>query len=276
MVKRLLPIIPVFLLMVACKKDDVPPPPEPEVIETQPAVLTQRKSTLQEPFRGYYEGLPANYNKTNKTYPMLVFLHGLGQRGDGDSQLHLVGLDGLGKLLENKTLPPNFNVDGKNFSFIYICPQYWNRPSGEDVKRLIDSLKVKYRVDATRIYISGLSVGGEIVTEAAAVAPYTYGAIAPLAGATTSGLPGDFPAKCQAIAQSSLPIWAFHNEFDPTIPRYHTEEFIDKVKSYNPKVIPRYTMFPGSFDHNAWAKALDPNYKEAGKNLYEWMLTYRR
>lgn len=274
MVKRLLLVLPVFILFIACKKDAVPP--EPEVIETEPSVLTKRKLSLKEPFRGYYEGLPANYSKTNKSYPLLVFLHGLGQKGDGDTQLFLVGLDGLGALLENKSLPPNFKVDGKNYSFIYICPQYWNRPTGEDLKQLIDTMKVRYRVDAARIYISGLSVGGEITTEAAASYPFLYAAIAPLAGTTTSGLPGDFPAKCKAIAQSNLPIWAFHNEFDPTIPRYHTEEFINKVKSYNPKIMPKYTMFPGSFDHNAWAKALNPTYKEDGKNLYEWMLTYKR
>lgn len=274
MVKRLLPLLPLFILFIACKKDKVPP--VPEVIETEPAVLTKRKLSLKEPFRGYYEGLPANYSKSNKTYPMLVFLHGLGQRGDGDGQLHLVGLDGLGQLLENKSLPPNFNVGGKNFSFIYICPQYWNRPTGEDVKVLIDSMKAKYKVDPARIYISGLSVGGEIVTEAAASYPNLYAAIAPLAGTTTSGLPGNFPAKCQAIAQSNLPIWAFHNEFDPTIPRFHTEEFINKVTSYGPSVTPRYTLFLGSFDHNAWAKALNPTYKEQGKNLYEWMLSYKR
>jgi predicted peptidase len=190
--------------------------------------------------------------------------------------LFLVGQDGLGHLLELKSLPPNFVVNGKNFSFIYICPQYWDTPNGEQVKQLIDTLKAKYRVDLSRIYLAGLSVGGIVTTEAAASYPYQYAAISAMGGTTASGLPGDFANKCKVIAQSNLPIWAFHNEFDPTIPRYQTEEFINKVKSYHPLIMPKYTLYLGSYDHNVWGRALNPATKEDGMNVYEWMLQYKR
>jgi len=278
MVRNLLILLSFLLLVTACKKDKVPDivPPEPQIIETEPVILTLKKKSLSAPFRGYYEGLPVHYSESNQRYPLLVFLHGIGQRGDGDGQLFTVGQDGLGKLLETRSLPPNFVVNGKNFSFIYICPQYWETPTGEDVKRLMDTLKAKYRIDISRIYLAGLSVGGIVTTEAAASYPYLYAAISAMGGTTASGLPGNFAAKCKGISDAKLPIWAFHNEFDPTIPRYQTEEFINKVKSYNPLVVPKYTLYLGSYDHNVWGRALNPATKEDGMNVYEWMLQYKR
>jgi hypothetical protein len=97
-----------------------------------------------------------------------------------------------------------------------------------------------------------------------------------MGGTTASGLPGNFANKCKGIADAKLPIWAFHNEFDPTIPRFQTEEFINKVKSYNPLVAPKYTLYLGIYGHNVWGKALNPATKEDGKNVYEWMLQYKR
>jgi predicted peptidase len=280
MAKKLLYLLFFCSFFIACRKDDdsVPePPPVPEdPIETEPAVLTKVRKRMNASITGYYEGLPANYSKTTSKYPLLVYFHGLGQRGDGDSQLDFVGIDGLGNMLEKKTLPPNFNVNGKNFSFIYICPQYWDTPTAEQVKNLMDSLLVKYRIDTKRIYIAGLSVGGVVSTEAAGKYPTLFAAISTHAGTTHSALPGDFTGKCRAIALSNLPIWSFHNEFDPTIPKSDTEQFVGKVNSFSPSITARYTMFAGQMGHNAWARALDPAYKENGKNMYEWLLQYSR
>ncbi|MBC7849992.1 MAG: hypothetical protein H7Y31_09650 [Chitinophagaceae bacterium] len=278
MSRRLLVLLLFPALFIACRKDGDDPPilPPQEPAETEPAVLTKVRKPITAAFTGYYEGLPANYSKNNLKYPLIVYLHGLGQRGDGNTQLDFVGYDGLGKLLENKQLPPNFVVGGKNFSFIYICPQYWELPDGDEVKILIDSIKLKYKVDLSRIYISGLSVGGVSATEAAGKYPFQFAAIVPMAGTTHSNLPGDFVQKCKNIAESNLPIWAFHNEFDPTIPKSDTEEFIGKVNGFSPTIPARYTLFLGENGHNAWSRALNPTFKENGRNIYEWMLQYKR
>jgi predicted peptidase len=281
MAKRLLFLLIFCGFILSCKKEkteipkEEPPIPE-DPIETEPVVLTKVKKRINSSFTGYYEALPANYSKTTSKYPVLIYIHGLGQRGDGTTQLDFVGIDGLGSLLEKKSLPPNFNVNGRNFSFIYICPQYWSTPTADEVKSMLDTMLTRYRIDTKRIYLSGLSVGGVVATEAAAKYPKTFAAIAPHAGTTHSAMPGDFTAKCKAIAQSNLPIWAVHNEFDPTIPKSDTEEFIKKVNSFNPPIRAKYTMFPGQRGHNAWARALDPNFREDSKNLYEWMLQYSR
>ena len=70
-------------------------------------------------FTGYYEALPANYSKTTSKYPVLIYIHGLGQRGDGTTQLDFVGIDGLGSLLEKKTLPPQLQRKRKKF-FVHL------------------------------------------------------------------------------------------------------------------------------------------------------------
>jgi predicted peptidase len=194
MVRNLLILLSFLLLVTACKKTRclILFHQNLRSSKQNPVILTLKKKSLSAPFRGYYEGLPVHYSESNQRYPLLVFLHGIGQRGDGDGQLFTVGQDGLGKLLETRSLPPNFVVNGKNFSFIYICPQYWETPTGEDVKRLMDTLKAKYRIDISRIYLAGLSVGGIVTTEAAASYPYLYAAISAMGGTTASGTSWQF------------------------------------------------------------------------------------
>ncbi len=60
-----------------------------------------------------------------------------------------------------KTFPANFNVNGQNFSFITIAPQFKVRPSAADVQSVIDFMRgTRWRIDASRIYVMGLSMGG--------------------------------------------------------------------------------------------------------------------
>ena len=81
--------------------------------------------------------------------------------------------------------------------------------------------------------------------------------------------------KCQRIAAAGLPVWAFHSQDDPQIGIQNPTGFINRINSFNPAVRARLTVWPNG-GHDAWTRALDPNYKENGYNIYEWMLQQHR
>jgi predicted peptidase len=137
---------------------------------------------------------------------------------------------------------------------------------------LIHQMKNRYRIDSTRIYLSGLSMGARVVTVTAAKYPMHFAAIAPMAGvAVTPGV----EERCRSIAESGLPVWHFHNMDDPMASVQDAEQFIDLIRINNPIISPRFTIFD-VYGHDAWTKALDPEYRENGLNVYEWMLQYNR
>ena len=84
-----------------------------------------------------------------------------------------------------------------------------------------------------------------------------------------------FNTKANAIASADLPVWAFHNEDDFTVPVSSTKDYIAAINSFNPSPLARMTIWPTG-GHNAWTKATDPDYKENNLNIYEWMLQYHR
>src|SRR5690606_19390599 len=106
---------------------------------------------------------PVSYaSEPDKKFPLIVFLHGNGERGDGSpTQLPRVLANGPPRLINQGKFPSSFNSNGENFSFIVISPQM---KEITNILKAIDSLVKhcikKYRVDEDRIYITGLSLGG--------------------------------------------------------------------------------------------------------------------
>jgi hypothetical protein len=110
----------VATLAISCHKDNDDEPPQPDVIETQPATLTPITQTIGNNVGGYYEALPALYTQTKKKYPLLIFLHGAGQFGSGSTtDLDKVLTEGTPKLLKEQKFPPNFVLNGKIFPSLY-------------------------------------------------------------------------------------------------------------------------------------------------------------
>ena len=241
-------------------------------MESQPAILTPVTTTVSDIIGGYYKGLPYHYNETTKTYPLLIFLHGGGQVGNGKLDLPLVLNDGIAQLLDAKTFPANFNVDGKNFSFIILAPQFSVYPTNDQVADFMNFARKNFRVDTTRIYLSGLSMGGIVTSDMGAQYPYQLAAIVPLSG--VFGTIGS-ELKCKKIAESNLPVWVFHNDQDPSLTPLGPQNFIALVDSFNPVILPKLTMFH-AFGHDSWTQAINPSYKENNMNIYEWMLHYTR
>jgi hypothetical protein len=228
---------------------------------------------------GFYEYLPEGYGSGSASYPLMVFLHGAGELGNGGSDLPLVLKNGPPKLINAGTFPNSFTVNGSTFSFIVLSPQFINVPSDDDVDAIINYAKLHYRVDINRIYLTGLSMGGGITWDYAAYGGSGTGAamlaaILPVSGAEEL----DAPAA-QHIASAKLPVYATHNQDDPTVPSSYTVTNVDLINSSNPPPNPMAidTIFPVS-GHDAWTKTYDPAFvnPRIGLNVYQWMLQFTR
>jgi predicted peptidase len=220
---------------------------------------------------GYYEALPPSYDSTEKKYPLLLFLHGGGELGNGTTELPLILKNSLTKRLHEKTFPVSFNVNGEEFSFIIISPQFKAWPSVSDVRALFQHLTSKYRVDPDRIYLAGLSMGGGATWEYAGSSyGSTVAAIVPICGASWAD-----STVAKRIAANDVPGWAFHNVDDGSVTVNSTKRYVNIINAEQPVHPVRMTLWP-SGGHDAWTLASDPEYKEEGKNIYEWMLQFSR
>lgn len=265
-----------LLLLFACISctKEAPGPTDPNFIETEAPILTAVTKNVNAVVQGYYSGVPAHYHETNKKYPLLVFIHGGGQFGNGNSELPVLLNEAIPELLKEKLFPPNFKVNGKNYSFLVLAPQFVKHPTNEEVRSFIDYAVAQYKVDPTRIYISGMSNGAMIASDAAAEYPTLFAAVVPMAGASV----GNVTDRCKKIAENKLAVWQLHNDKDEFIKIDVPNNFITVLNSFNPAIKPRFTIFPafGYFGHDAWTKASNPQFKENNMNIYEWMLQYSR
>lgn len=191
--------------------------------------------------------LPDGYEEDEqKTWPLVVFLHGAGERGEDLEKVKIHG-------------PPMRVGEGYSFPFVLVSPQC---PAGEwwteqPVLELIDHLEATYRIDASRIYLTGLSMGGYGTWHFACEAPDRFAAIAPVCG-------GGTPYKMRWI--SHLPVWAFHGDADSVVPVEETTRLIAALKKQGNEST-KMTIYPG-VAHNSWTET----YNNA--DLYSWLLSH--
>ena len=223
---------------------------------------------------GFYEYLPDDYNSTSTTYPLLVFIHGVGELGNGTTDLPSVLRNGPPKLISQGVFPSSFTVNNRVFKFIVISPQFVKWPSSTDVRAIITYAIDHYRVDISRIYLTGLSMGGGATWQfagGALVNTKLLAAILPVSGASP---PTD--AKCANMAIDNLPVWATHNLNDPTVKSSYTTTYVNTINSNpntpNPRAVA--TIFNAG-GHDAWTQTYDPNWRPNGLNVFEWMLQFQ-
>ena len=181
--------------------------------------------------------------------PMIVFLHGAGERGKGTSDwLELV----------KKNAIPKYIGEGSEFPAIVVCPQcplefVWNNMVRE-LKALIDELSEKYGIPHKRISITGLSMGGFGTWEMALTYPETFNAFAPVCG-------GGMSWRTPVLKNER--IWAFHGDMDFTVPLNNSLEMVDALKKHGGNA--KFTIFH-DIEHNSWDNA----YLET--TVIDWMI----
>jgi hypothetical protein len=227
---------------------------------------------------GYYECLPKDYTvNSTKKYPLLIFVHGIGELGDGSpAELPRVLKFGIPKLIDKNQFPASFTVGGQTSSFIVISPQFRdNHRDADAVKTLIDYCVAKYRVDESRIYLTGLSMGGGIswIYAGKSVAnAQRLAAMMVVCGNTNSSTTG-----ISNLVAASLPVWATHNSDDPIVGSYNSINWINGLNGHSPAIKPKALLnIFTSTSHDAWTKTYDPAFKPNGLNVYEWMLSHKR
>ena len=196
----------------------------------------------------YFVYLPPDYGKDpQKKWPVILFLHGSGERG---YDLKILARQPLVQDIDKR----------KDFPFILVAPQvspgeWWSIPELDD---LLDSLPSKYRIDADRIYLTGLSMGGFATWAYLAAEPERFAAAVPICG-------GGDP---QEVARfKDVPIWVFHGGKDDAVPIERSQEMVDALKKAGGNV--KFTVFP-DVDHFSWI----PAYKDP--DLFKWLLEQKR
>ena len=164
--------------------------------------------------------------------------------------------------------PPKLINGGRSFPFIVISPQLPSAQGGWSVglvDELIAMAKADFRVDTTRIYVTGLSMGGYGTWSYAVARPNVVAAVVPIAGAGNTG---------QACTMKGVPVWAFHGDADGTVNVSGSVNMINAINACLPPplVTPKLTIYPG-VGHDSWTRTYDGS---AGPDVYSWMLQYHR
>jgi predicted peptidase len=198
--------------------------------------------------------IPDKYGKDpQQKWPLMLFLHGMGERG---SDLELLKRQPLPKTLD--TL--------KDFPFIVISPQLpltkieWNDMI-DPLAILLDQIETKYSIDTQRIYLTGLSMGGFGTWNFALRYPKRFAAIVPIAG----GIKYQSTEIPQNICDiKNLPIWAFHGAKDAAVPAWQSENLVNALRACGSDV--RFTLYPDADHVESWLQAY------ANPELYTWLL----
>jgi predicted esterase len=221
-------------------------------------------------FIGFYQYTPTNYNANPTTkYPVIIFLHGIGERGNGTTELsNILGLGVPGAINSGHTM--TFTWNGKTETFLVLSPQLDRKYGGWQnfyVEEMINYAKRNLRIDENRIFLTGLSLGGGGV--------WSY-AGASLDNAKKLAAIGVCCGTCQNInfanlTNANLPVWAFHASDDGTVGAGCTTGAISAINKLNPAVKPYMTIWPTG-QHWIWGRVYDTEYNWQNPNLYEWFL----
>jgi predicted peptidase len=265
-------LIFLVLMTFACRKGAKLDPKKEAanlVIETAEPVLSGNSTRINAIVPGYYVALPTLYDSTSKYYPLLISLHGGGQFGNGTTDLPLILKEGVPKLVAEGKFPPSFTVGGQNFSFVIVAPQFSSYSYTPDINAVIEFAKKNYRIDASRVYMTGLSMGATETWNFAVDYPKSVTAMSLMSGVPTAA--NSFAAK---VAASGIPLWAFHNDKDSLFSIDTVKLLVARIDAFKPKIPPILTLGVGG--HDSWTAATDPAYKENNMNIYEWMLQYKK
>jgi predicted peptidase len=241
MQRKTLAALLVALALAGCAPSKVTTvAPGTQYPERMTTVLTYEK-TIE-----YLVSLPRDYTVDGPAHPLVLFLHGAGERG---ADLEKVKTHG----------PPKLAGQGKQFPFILVSPQcpdgeYWSEHA---LRALLDEVERRYNVDRSREYVTGLSMGGNGTWKLAMLCPDRFAAIAPVCGW------GD---TTRVRVLKKVPTWVFHGKKDPVVPFASGEAMVRALQTAGGNV--RLTAYPDA-GHDSWTATYDD------PGFYEWLLAQR-
>lgn len=188
-------------------------------------------------------------NNKNEKLPLIIQLHGAGERGNGKEDLEKVDIHGFSEYLNS--------FEHNCIVIMPQCPKntFW-AARVESIVKFIEHLKKEYNVDEDRVYLTGLSMGGYGTWFTAMARPDLFAAIAPVCG-------GGMAWNADVL---KMPIWAFHGAQDDVVSPFQSDEMVESLKACGADVI--YSRING-IGHNVWDKAYN-------KELMEWLLRKKR
>jgi len=198
----------------------------------------------------YLMHTPAGYDAdATREWPLVLFLHGAGERGD---DLERVKANG----------PPMMAARGDDLPYLLVSPQcpvdeIWNPWA---LHGLLDAIEREYRVDRSRVYVTGLSMGGYGTWAVAAAAPDRFAAVAPICG-------GAAMPFWTVMALKDTPVWAFHGSDDRVVALSESVDAVEMVRLAGGDA--RLTVYEG-VGHDSWSATY------ADEGFWEWMLGQRR
>jgi predicted peptidase len=223
-------------------------------VQTQQSITLQKKREVTARFLLY---LPEGYqDKRESKWPLMLFLHGAGERGDNLNRVKVHG-------------PPKMVEQGQEFPFIIVSPQCPKNQRWDDAMLtvLLDHICKEYRVDTSRLYLTGLSMGGYGSWSLGMALCDRLAAIAPICGG------GSFidvynASGAKGKALRSLGVWAFHGAKDTVVPISESEKMVEALRKFGHPA-PKLTIYPDA-RHDSWTKTYD------NPELYQWFLKYQR
>ena len=261
---------------------------------------------------GFLEYTPPGYNPAGtKLYPLILYFHGVGEAGSGSAtdlckifSLNSNGTNNpfdipLPERIELGQLP-TVTLNGNNYDFIVLSPQFSsynfpsNYPSAADVDAMINYAVLNYKVDVSRIYLTGMSAGGNMVIEYAASSIANATRAAAIAMASFCSRVGQYPNGPANIANADLAFWEVHcinDDFSDGVPPdgdCHDSISTNWVNLINsqanpPSPLAKKTTLPtgpypcnGGFTHNTWNTLYDPAFVIDGRNIYNWFIQFDR
>lgn len=226
----------------------------------------------------YLLALPQGYDPAaEKKWPLLIFLHGSGERG---SDIWLVAKHGPPKLLRRETpAAPDETPEARARreaatkalaeNFIVVSPQCPAGTSWDDdgVLALVDEISAKHRVDGKRVYLTGLSLGGYGTWSVGIKYPERFAAIVPVCGGGSAvDIRRGLREKKAALV--SLAVWAFHGAKDPAVPVEESQTMVAALKKAGVTEV-QLTVYPEA-KHDSWTETY------ANPELYAWLLKQER
>ncbi len=231
--------------------------PGPQAAGQTQAGFLYKTLTLDGEKYAYAVFVPPEYTP-ERAWPVILFLHGSGERGDDGFKQTQIGISTM--------IRRNY----RRVPAIVVMPQCrerqaWPGPMSEMALKCVEQTSRDYRLDPQRIYLTGLSLGGQGAWHLAAELPGRFAAVVPVCGFAEWGESTGVAEKL-AGRLTDVPIWCYHGTADEAVPVEKTREMARLIKAGGGDI--RYTEVPGG-PHNVWDVAY------ADDAMWDWLFQQR-